>query len=403
MRILHVNKFFDLNGGAEVYMHELMKRQEKAGHDVHALSTRDQKNLPSQDRSRFVARRDLSKSAGIQNDVGIAMNYLWNREAKSAMELALDEIRPDVVHLHNIYHHLSTSILEPIRERGVRCVQTLHDLKLACPNYRMYTEGSLCERCKGGKYLEAVKHKCISASFLPNMLAALEMGMTKSKQSYERTVHRFICPSEFMSKKMVEWGESASKFEIVRMPAPRFEKAPRGGGYALAIGRLAEDKGFDELIRASAEVPHLPIKIAGRGPMESSLRALIQNLGAHHVELVGFVRGDELVELHRNADVYLATPRGYENAPLTVTDAIAYGLPVIGYEIGGIPEMVDHGENGFLVPHGDRDALVRSLKIFASLTAEEHDRMATASYELSRTKFPDWDEHLSLIEKVYRD
>lgn len=402
MRILHVNKFFDLNGGAEVYMHELMRRQEEAGHEVHALSTRSPKNLPSPDRARFVKRRELSKSGGLKHDIGIAVNYLWNREAKRAMEMALDEIHPDIIHLHNIYHHLSTSVLEPIRERGVRCVQTLHDLKLACPNYRMFTEGSLCERCKGGHYLEAVKHKCLSTAFLPNMLAALEMGIVKSRQSYERTVHRFICPSEFMAEKMISWGEPASKFEVVRMPAPTFEKAPRGGGYALAVGRLAEDKGYDELIRAAADVPHLPIKIAGRGPMQAHLEGLIRSLGADHVELVGFKRGDEFAELHRQAEAFLATPRGYENAPLSLLDAVSYGLPVIGFEIGGIPEMIEDGVNGYLVPHGDRDALIRALKIFASLSAEKHDKMAQASYELSRAKFPDWTDHLKMIETVYR-
>lgn len=402
MRILHVNKFFDLNGGAEVYMHALMAHQKEAGHDVHALSTRDPKNLPSTDRSRFVARHDLSKFEGVAKDFKKAANYLWNTDAKKAMEMSLDEIRPDVVHLHNLYHHLSTSVLNPIRDRNIRCVQTLHDLKLACPNYKMFTKGSLCERCKGGKYYEAVKNQCMADAFLPNALAALEMGITKSKRMYERTVHRFICPSDFMANKMIEWGEPASKFEVVRMPASRFERAPRGGGYALAVGRLAVDKGFDELIRAAAEVPHLSIKIAGRGPMEETLNNLIKKLGANHVEFVGFKRGDEFVDLYRNADLFLATPRGYENAPLSVLDAISHGLPVVGYDIGGIPEMIEHEKSGYLVPHGDRDALVRALKIFAAQSADEHDRMAQASYDLARKKYPDWDGHLDQLDRMYR-
>ncbi len=383
-------------------MHGLMAHQEEAGHEVHALSTRDPKNLPSPDRSRFVKRRELSASGGIKSDIETAINFLWNSDAKKAMELAITELRPDVIHLHNVYHHLSTSILEPIRNSGVRCVQTLHDLKLACPNYRMYTEGSLCERCKGGRYYEAVKHRCLVESFLPNVLAALEMGITKSKQSYERTVHRFICPSDFMERKMVEWGEPSTKFTVVRMPAQRFDQAQRGGGYALAVGRLAPDKGFDELIRAASEVPHLPIKIAGRGPLEDELKHLIAGLGAGHVELVGFKRGKEFEELHEKAEVFLAMPRGYENAPLSVTDAISHGLPVIGYDIGGIPEMIEDERSGYLVPHGNRDLFVGALKRFAALSSDEHDRMAKASHALARSRFPTWDEHCAQIEEVYR-
>ena len=94
MRILHVNKFFDRNGGAEVYMHELMRHQSEAGHEVHVLSTRSPNNLPSQDASRFVARYDLShfdpsRPKEWKTDAIIAANFIWNREAKRAMEKAL--------------------------------------------------------------------------------------------------------------------------------------------------------------------------------------------------------------------------------------------------------------------------------------------------------------------------
>ncbi|MEO5928020.1 MAG: glycosyltransferase [Patescibacteria group bacterium] len=403
MKILHVNKFFDLTGGAEVYMHELMRVQTEVGHEVHAFSTRSPKNLPSQDTSRFVARYDLAKSDGFLTDVKKAANFLWNREAKRAMEESLREIKPDVVHLHNIYHHLSTSILGPIKRAGIPCVQTLHDLKLACPNYRMYTEGSLCERCKGGKYFEAVKHQCLWDGFVPNMLAAAEMGFTKSKQAYERTVKTFICPSDFMANKMIEWGEPASKLTVVRSPVPRMsDRATRRGGYLLAVGRLSNEKGYESLLHASRAVPELSIKIAGRGPDEDRLRSYLRSNGMEHVELVGFKRGEDLATLYREAEGFIACPIGYENAPLAVLDALGYGLPILASDIGGLPELVRDGETGYLVTRADVDAWTAALKRFSVLSSEDRSRMADASYRFGQDSFPDWNAHELMIREIYQ-
>lgn len=305
-----------------------------------------------------------------------------------------------MVHLHNIYHHLSTSILTPIRRAGVPCVQTLHDLKLACPNYRMYTEGSLCERCKGGRYWEAVKHRCLWSTFLPNVLAAAEMGFTKVRQAYERTVRTFICPSQFMADKMIEWGEPPAKFTVVRMAMERRAPASRGGGYLLAVGRLSPEKGYEELIRVAARVPPVTIKIAGTGPLEDRLQSLIRSTKAN-VELVGYKRGEELDALYRGADAFVASPVGYENAPLSVLDALGYGLPILATKIGGLPEMVDDGVNGYVVEHGNADAWVSTLKRFSDLTDDARAHMAQESQRLGEHRYPDWQGHLAMISKAY--
>lgn len=405
MKILHINKFFDLKGGAEVYLHNLMRRQIEAGFEVHIFSTRSPFNLPSRDAATFVTRYDLSISESPLTDLKKAANFLWNREAKTALSQVLKNLKPDVVHLHNIYHHLSTSILAPIRAYKIPCVQTLHDLKLACPNYRMYTEGAPCERCKGGRYYEAVKHRCLFPGFAPNALAALEMGFTKAVQVYERTVKTFICPSQFMADKMVEWGEPASKFRVVRSPVEITDKARRDGGYVLAVGRLSPEKGYEELIRAADRVPSLQIKIAGIGQLEDRLRSLISAsaFGGNksNVELVGFKRGEELAELYRDAEAFIACPVGYENAPLTALDALGVGLPILASRIGGLPEMVEDGRNGHLVERGSVDAWASALRNFSELSQNAKDEMAEASMDLARRKFPTWAQHLEMLRECY--
>jgi glycosyltransferase involved in cell wall biosynthesis len=401
MRILHVNKFFDFRGGAETYLHALMKRQEQAGHEVHALSTRNPANVASEDASRFVERHDFAQSEGPLKDTEKGAAFIWNVEARRAMTEAIHELAPDVIHLHNIYHHLSTSILGPIREARIPCVQTLHDYKLACPNYKMFTEGSPCERCKGGNYLEAVKHRCLSNSTAHNLLAAFEMGMTKVSQSYEKTVRTFICPSEFMADKMRSWGEPPSKFIVLPNPVESPEVAVRPtSGVALYAGRLSPEKGIETLVRAAARVPEIRLRIAGIGPEEERLKSLVKSLGAQNIEFLGFLRSPELQSERRRAGVLAVPSVWYENAPLAVLEAMAEGLPIMASRIGGLPELVTPDQNGWLVEPDDVSAWTTALNAFQKQSDDDLAELGRASHARAIARHG-WETHLSALDRIY--
>lgn len=403
MKILHVNKFFDLQGGAEAYMHELSRRQRAAGHEVHAFSTRSERNLPSKDEEYFVTRYHLDRRDGALIDLKKAMNFLWNIEAQRAFARQLDDVKPDVIHLHNIYHHLSASILAEIRRRKIPCVQTLHDYKLAAPNYGMFDHGAICERSKGGKYLNVVKHRCLGPGLLGNILAAVEMYFTKATQAYEKTVALFLSPSRFLMEKMVDWGEPKSKFRLAPNPAEIApEAATLGGGYIVFIGRLAPEKGLESFLRAAAEIPELPIKIAGRGPEDKKLRDLVKTLGAHHVEFLGFVAPSHLEPIRRRAEALVNPSIFYENASLSILDAMGAGLPVLTTRIGGNPELVEDGVNGFLAIPNSVEDWKRILRRFLATTPEIRRHMGEAGRDKVRKRHL-WNDHLKLIESYYRE
>jgi len=401
MRILHVNKFFDLRGGAETYLHALMARQAARGHEVHALSTRDPGNLPTPDSRLFVARHDYSRSEGLGKDARKAAAFVWNDEARQAMRRAIAEHRPEVIHLHNIYHHLSSSILGVVRRSGIPCVQTLHDFKLACPNYRMFTEGAVCERCKGGRYFQAVKHHCLWPTFAGNMLAAIEMNLTKATQAYERTVSRFLCPSQFLADKMRDWGEPPSKLELLRNPADLTERqATLDGGYLLYAGRLSAEKGIETLIRAVARIPECRLKVAGTGPEEARLKQLAASLDARNVLFLGFVRRDRNLELWEKAQALAVPSIWYENASIAVLEAMSQGLPVIASRIGGLPEQVEHQMSGLLVPPGDVDAWESAIRNYSALPFDWRRQMGQAARKRVTDMFS-WDGHLERLDGLY--
>ncbi|MEI7511834.1 MAG: glycosyltransferase [Candidatus Uhrbacteria bacterium] len=402
MKILQVEKFFDLQGGAPIYMHELAKRQRDAGHEVHYFSTHSERNLPTVDEKYFVTRYDLKGKYGPLTKLKIAGKFLWNLEAKRAFARELDELKPDVIHLHNIYHHLSTSILSEIRKRKIPCVQTLHDYKLAAPNYGMFDHGAVCERSKGGKYYNVIKHRCLSPSWIYNALAALEMYFTKGTQAYEKTVSAFLCPSRFLMEKMVDWGEPKGKLFLAPNPAELSdEPASFGGGYILFVGRLSEEKGLESLIRAAATIPELPIKIIGRGPLDDSLRALAKELGAHHIEFLGFMAPVQIDPIRRRAEALVYPSVFYENSSLSILESMGVGLPVLTTRIGGNPELVEDGVNGFLAIPNNVEDWKRTIRRFQATTPDIRKKMGEAGRDKIRKRHL-WSDHLKLIEKYYK-
>ncbi|MCK1977790.1 glycosyltransferase family 1 protein, partial [Jeotgalicoccus huakuii] len=88
--------------------------------------------------------------------------YSW--EARDRIKALIEHFRPPVAHAHNIYHHLSPSIFPVLKEAGIPTVMTAHDLKLACPAYKMLSHNQICERCKGGRIYNVALHKCIKDS-----------------------------------------------------------------------------------------------------------------------------------------------------------------------------------------------------------------------------------------------
>ncbi|MDP3793868.1 MAG: glycosyltransferase family 4 protein [Candidatus Uhrbacteria bacterium] len=403
MRILHINKFFDLHGGAETYLHGLIKVERDAGHDVHVFSTQGATNFPTPDAKYFVSRLAMHRREGPWRDLCKAIKFLWNREAERSLSIMLNELRPDIVHLHNVYHHLSSSVLKPIRDRHLPCVMTLHDYKLANPVYGMFDQKGVCEHAKGGRYFEIFKRRCAAPDFFGNALTAFEMWMTKRRQSYEKTVQLFLCPSTFMQRTMIDWGEPANQLRYLANPTDLPEEpVPGGGGYLLYAGRLSLEKGLESFIRAAAQVPELPIKIAGRGPEDQPLRSLSRSLQASHIEFLGFLKPEELAMIRRRAEALILPSVSYENASGSLLEAMASGLPCLTTRIGGNPELVEDGVNGFLVAPGDVEDWEHTLRRFLALPVEVRREMGLAGRE-KIIEHHLWSQHLERLMEFYRE
>jgi len=361
-RLLSVNSYHYHRGGADNVYFQHAALMEGLGWRNAFFAMHYPKNLATEWSRFFVDEIQFGHSYSLAQKVVKATQVVWSFEAQHQLRRLLAEFRPDVAHLHNIYHHLSPSILPVLRKAGVPIVMTAHDLKIACPNNKMYNASGVCERCKGGRLHNVVRFRCVQDSLAASAIVAAEAAVNGALRSYRANVDRIVVPSRFFLEKFVEWGWPRQTFRYVPnwLDATRIEADPQPGGYFLYLGRLAPEKGVATLIRAARQAG-VRLAVAGDGPMRQALESMAEG-ATDRIDLLGFRSGDELARLVRGARAVVAPSEWFENAPLSVLEALAAAKPLIGSRIGGIPELVDEGRTGWLFPAGDVDALAGLLR-----------------------------------------
>ncbi|HKY02826.1 MAG TPA: glycosyltransferase family 4 protein [Burkholderiales bacterium] len=365
--LLSINNYYYRRGGAEVVFLEQNRLLEEVGWNVVPFAMRHARNLPSEWSDYFVDEIEFGEAYSLPQKAARALKITYSLEARAKLSRLLERIRPDIAHAHNVYHHISPSFFELLHRRGVPTVLSLHDLKIACPAYKMLTHDGICERCKGGKLWNVVRHRCIKDSLALSAVIFMESAVHRLLGCYRNHVDRFVVPSRFYIDKFVEWGWPRDRFVHIPNFVDLNELRPEGepGEYFVFCGRLGPEKGLHTFVRAVAAAK-VKARIVGTGPEEGSLRKLAQETQAD-IEFMGYRSGAELHALLRGARALVLPSEWYENAPMSVMEAYALERPVIGADIGGIPELVRTGETGALFPSGDVMQLAKQLNVFAQM------------------------------------
>jgi glycosyltransferase involved in cell wall biosynthesis len=393
-QLLSINNYYYRRGGSEAVFFEHNRLFEEAGWEVVPFSMQTPINEASAWSAHFVDDTDGGGRHSPLDKIKRAATAIYSLEAARRIRSLLALIRPQIAHAHNIYHHLSPSVLVELHRHGVPVVLTLHDLKLVCPAYKMHTQGAICEGCRGGALRNVVRHRCIKNSTAMSALVWLESTIHKALDLYMRNVTRFVVPSRFFLAKFAEWGVDTSRFVHVpnSIDVEALEAGGEPGDAFVYLGRLVPEKGVATLIRAAAKA-RVHLRIIGTGSEEMALRRLAHELGGY-VEFTGYLSGPELRAAICSARAVVIPSEWYENAPLSVMEASALARPVIGADIGGIPELIRQGETGFVFASGDVDALVEVLAKVQELPSSRLRSIGIAGRSWMRAEFS---------PSVYRD
>ena len=364
MRILLVNKFHYLKGGSEKYYFELGKLLKKHGHEVAYFSMEDKKNIKTGDKEYFVKLIDLNTGSKLK-----ALDVIYSRENKKEMEEALEDFKPDIVHLNNFQRQLSASIIDPIKKRNIPIIYTAHDLQAICPAITMLDKDkNICEKCMSGKYFNCIKKKCIKNSNLKSILGAIEGKYYRIKKIYAKSIDKIIAPSEFYRTKLIEDGIPKDKVIVLHnfIDTNEYDIPTSDEGYAVYIGRLSKEKGILNLIEAMSIIKEGKLKIAGDGPEKVNIFKFIKkNNLEDRIELLGYLNKEQVKDVVSKCRCVVVPSIWYENCPYSVLETLAIGKPVIGSNIGGITELIENNKTGYIYNYKNINDLSEKLeKIF---------------------------------------
>ena len=372
--LLSINNYYYRRGGAEVVFLEQNRLFEEMGWLVVPFSMRHDKNLESPWQDYFAKEIEFSQVYSFWQKATRAAKVIYSFEARRKIAALALRVKPDVAHAHNVYHHISPAIFSQLKALDIPTVLTLHDLKIACPAYKMLTHDGICERCKDGAIWNVAKHRCVKESLSLSAVIMLESAMHRLLGCYSRYIDRFVVPSRFYLEKLVEWGWPRERFTYVPNFVDVEQLRPRGkpGKAFLFFGRLGPEKGLVTFVKAVA-LAGVKGWIVGTGPEEEKLRRLACDIGAD-VEFLGYRTGNDLFDSIRGARAMVLPSEWYENAPISVLEAYALERPVIGADIGGIPELICPGETGEIFVSGDAESLAKRLRQFSAMS--DHDILA---------------------------
>ena len=394
--------------GTEVYTRNLSKALSRS-HEVFVFY----RTADFSRRECEVIRREedglklFSINNTFRDHVSFESTYRDERMAEAFGKI-LDKIKPDVVHVQHLLY-LSVRMIEEAKQRGIPVVLTLNDYWLLCPQGQLFkSDHTVCEGTEGSECISCVLYQlgirknvayfyAMIRKFTPNWFfqAAKSLYLIYARAFFLRgpqaqrsiqdrikfmkelcaKIDLFIAPSEFICQRFIAFGVPAAK---IRTSAYGFdtheitvlEKTPSRRLRFGFIGNLMPAKGAHILIRSFREISEdrAELRIYGKAfSYKSALGNYVGQIrkearGKENIKFMGGFSNTDISSIFKEIDVLVVPSIWYENAPLVIQEAFLARTPVIASKIGGIPELIQDGENGLLFNAGDSNDLKEKLE-----------------------------------------
>ncbi|MCK5739802.1 glycosyltransferase family 4 protein, partial [bacterium] len=360
MKIAACNMRHFVSGGPERYMFALKGMLEANGHDFVPFSVNYDRNEPTPFSKYFVSPpgndsahvyfKDLNMNLG--QKLRFAANAVYSFEAKNNLTRLLTDTRADLVYTLQIHTFLSYSIIDAAARMGKPVVARMSNYQLLCPAELFLRDQQVCEVCKDNLF-NAVRYKCVQNSTFGSLIRVGGLKLHRMRKTFDK-VSRFVVPSRFLREKMIEYGFDAEK--IIHLPSfvdtRRIQPCYEHDNYIAYSGRLAVEKGLQSLIDGFVQLK-TPVKLLLIGdyhnPEGERLRQYVAENGwENRIEFPGYLQFDALEKVLSRAMFTICPSQWYENTPMSIYESFAFGKPVVGADIGSIPEQIIAGRTGLL-------------------------------------------------------
>ncbi|MBQ4625764.1 MAG: glycosyltransferase [Clostridia bacterium] len=399
MKVLLVNKFLYPNGGSETYLFKLGAHLQSLGHEVQYFGMDDEKRTVGNNVNSYTGNMDFH-NASVINKLTYSLKTVYSNEARKKIRLVLEDFKPDVCHLNNFNYQLTPSIILEIvkwrKKTGRKCriVYTAHDLQLVCPNHLMMNPLTKkpCEKCLGGHYINCIKGKCVHGSTAKSAIGAAEAWIWNKYKVY-KNIDAVIAPSFFLADKLSNNDNLKNQIKVLHNFVDTNEcKDSVKKNFILYFGRYSAEKGIDTLLKAVDELPDYQFVFAGSGPLEGEINK------RKNIENKGFLNGEKLAELISQARFTVIPSECFENCPFAVMESQMYGTPVLGADIGGIPELIDVEKTGELFESGNAVQLKERIENLMI----DNDKVERYSKNCKTVSFASVDAYCKEIMKLYQ-
>lgn len=398
MKILMINKFLHQNGGSETYIFKLGDYLKKQGHEVQYFGMEHEGRCVGNAVDAYT--RDMDFHGGSRlSKLTYPVKTVYSSEARKKLRLVLEDFKPDVCHLNNFNYQLTPSIILEIqkwRREGNKCriVFTAHDYQLVCPNHMCNNPntGENCEKCLGGHFINCARGRCIHGSMAKSLVGTAEAFFWKWIRAY-RYIDTVICCSDFLKTRMNSNPLFSDKTVTLHNFVDKADwKDNEKKDYVLYFGRFSREKGIATLMKVCRELPEIPFVFAGTGPLENEINRI------PNIKNVGFQSGEALEKLIREARFSIYPSEWYENCPFSVMESQMYGTPVLGADIGGIPELIMPEQTGELFQSGNAAELKKKLRKLWE------DKSLTDRYSKNckHLQFDDIETYTEKLMRIYR-
>ncbi len=404
MKVLMVHKFYYVEGGAERYVYNLSDLLQERGVEVIPFASKHPKNDSSPYNDYFApyfnpGQFSLSKPKELVKNI---RRTIFNTEAQRQLERLIEDTQPDIAHVHSIYHHLSPSIFPTLKKYNLPVMMTLHDYKLVCPNY-IFLDGKrqVCEACRGKHFWKATAKKCFRDSYGASLLVSAEAYYNYCKHSHFDNIDVLVSPSKFLGDKISQYGYQNHPVLVqpYTLDLSKYEPCYETSDYFVFMGRLTHEKGVHFLLDSMKQINGANLVILGTGPLENEMRRRVETENLTNVKMLGYKSGDELKEIVRKAKFTVITSEWHDNSPLVIYESLSLGNPIVGAQMGGIPELIEEGKDGYTFARGDMETFVKHVNTL-NADPERCIQMGKAARAKAERLYG-FDEHFTKIMELY--